>query len=1508
MKTILKSVICIMGLLVPASALAVPAEFSDVPTWYDYRLPYDGSGTFMEPYEISKPEHLAQLAYEVNEENNMHEGHFFVLTADIDLNKTVDGKRVQWIPIGYRSGDYGKRYRFKGVLLGVDTKSMQNSVWRPDLKHSISGMFINSKGSNDVLYYGLFGRMMGLVMGVQLKDFSIELNQESSTGMMLIGGLCGALDDHSLDFSCKEYVGAAPEPLMSMGAGVDGCSVEGVITAVGNGGSIYIGGVVATTTETNGVIHTTSHVKIKADCCSVVGGVVAMGNSTIVDCAADVNIDVGSLSTDGGAVGGIVGYLSEKMTVRACSSMGTINMTQAAGICLGGIGGKMHYATQISGCASTTSIIVSSAGFIGGIVGYMMKGEDPSNFHTKVDYCAYGGHIDAGRSFDGIGGICGCSEWDKDIRIENCLFTGTIANTEKVAAFVGDCKKPEETVGGCYYDKTMFKGHLCGNVDSHKSIYGLTTIKMTSGETLDMPFLPNDETADYWFSFTKGYYPAVRCNSEWTEYYKPYKDNNSTFLDKEFSIQMFGYENMYRKNTVYKTGAWLCSVPVNITKGDQAYDLVTQVIAPEKNMTWSEAERNVSTNSKVTFQNEDCIRISNDTAYAVTDGMFLATFTMKMAKPIEVWNRPLPLGGTKQLQFTSNVDQVWDGSTATEYAAGTGKKEDPFIIKNGAQLALAVKNNKEGEWYKQICDITLYVDRHGNAPYNPNPFHSLWIDSSWDKDVKWKAQYDGGSHFVKGAYVDTEGKGLFGDIDKGGAVANLGIIDSHARKGAGLFAGKMNGKITNCIAQGTVGSLHSFDDDYYLDYCGGICSLVGPDNSDAVVEDCISAVYTMMWSFADYTPFVCLSDNNKGVVKNCLTVLPVTHLDKVMQPADITMDGKTYLQDCYWLKGYEEQPTGFTLEEICNSLGKQTRWKNYNGYFPTLKSFAETDMAKLLMVPFRTDIEYKYSEADGSDNYLLGFGKQLLFEPGAATWTSSDADDKRFIEADGDMGVIVPVSASINPIDINNNLQDHPTVRTFGGLEFIKGTFGKYCHYIPVRTRDLNVNAGFTFVDDNTRDACLAAFDSNNDEVLSLDELKAVTTKQTLEAFQTATAKKIERFPEFRFFKAVKELTSQLNGLSKLKEVKLPYALETLGSNAFNGCTSLKEVTVPAKVDVVEPHPFYGSAIKNVSVDPFNEYYVSRDGMLFDANNVLVAYPNGRTGKEAVITGTINEIAEGAIYKVEGVKRLYFETDDYETVPYLNNDGIVSVDGELIDVYVSDATYESVLMQGYYDDGTWDEYIKAGKLHCYYPLKVGSAKATTMYIGFDTQLPATLTPYIVTKANGESGSTDEVDNEPNTAYLLRMEREVPSRSPVVIFAEEAGTYRLEPLSGSLEPWKWYKNELNGVGRDGMPVNQGDSDRGYILTLGYNKEGVLGFFYYLGGHIAPYHAYLTYNETSSGAKYHIVFLDNETTGINQVVSQDIVQSDEWYDLSGRKLNGKPTKKGIYIMNGRKRILK
>jgi hypothetical protein len=33
-----------------------------------------------------------------------------------------------------------------------------------------------------------------------------------------------------------------------------------------------------------------------------------------------------------------------------------------------------------------------------------------------------------------------------------------------------------------------------------------------------------------------------------------------------------------------------------------------------------------------------------------------------------------------------------------------------------------------------------------------------------------------------------------------------------------------------------------------------------------------------------------------------------------------------------------------------------------------------------------------------------------------------------------------------------------------------------------------------------------------------------------------------------------------------------------------------------------------------------------------------------------------------------------------------------------------------------------------------------------------------------------------------------------------------------------------------------------------------------------------------------------------------------ENGEWYDLNGRKLNGKPAQKGIYIKNGKKIVVK
>jgi hypothetical protein len=46
----------------------------------------------------------------------------------------------------------------------------------------------------------------------------------------------------------------------------------------------------------------------------------------------------------------------------------------------------------------------------------------------------------------------------------------------------------------------------------------------------------------------------------------------------------------------------------------------------------------------------------------------------------------------------------------------------------------------------------------------------------------------------------------------------------------------------------------------------------------------------------------------------------------------------------------------------------------------------------------------------------------------------------------------------------------------------------------------------------------------------------------------------------------------------------------------------------------------------------------------------------------------------------------------------------------------------------------------------------------------------------------------------------------------------------------------------------------------------------------------------------------------STSLNQVTSdKSQVTSDEWYTIDGRKLNGMPAKKGIYIHNGKKGVV-
>ena len=74
-------------------------------------------------------------------------------------------------------------------------------------------------------------------------------------------------------------------------------------------------------------------------------------------------------------------------------------------------------------------------------------------------------------------------------------------------------------------------------------------------------------------------------------------------------------------------------------------------------------------------------------------------------------------------------------------------------------------------------------------------------------------------------------------------------------------------------------------------------------------------------------------------------------------------------------------------------------------------------------------------------------------------------------------------------------------------------------------------------------------------------------------------------------------------------------------------------------------------------------------------------------------------------------------------------------------------------------------------------------------------------------------------------------------------------------------------------------------------------------------INGFRAYFQLDGSISSARSFVLDLgDGETTGIGMMSDGRGKMSDVWYDLQGRKLQGKPTTKGLYIVNGKKTIIK
>ena len=153
------------------------------------------------------------------------------------------------------------------------------------------------------------------------------------------------------------------------------------------------------------------------------------------------------------------------------------------------------------------------------------------------------------------------------------------------------------------------------------------------------------------------------------------------------------------------------------------------------------------------------------------------------------------------------------------------------------------------------------------------------------------------------------------------------------------------------------------------------------------------------------------------------------------------------------------------------------------------------------------------------------------------------------------------------------------------------------------------------------------------------------------------------------------------------------------------------------------------------------------------------------------------------------------------------------------------------------------------------------------------------------------------------ATLSAAIQTAPSLTPLLIFnnSDQAKTFLLIPANEEPNLQLTVAPEFQGTLTGTTIAASTEAQTNYALN------GTAFVFVKNAIEVGPNKAWLSISNSNARA---ISLVFDETTGVNGElrVENGEFATAAWYDLNGRKLNGMPTKKGVYIMNGRKVVVK
>ncbi len=903
--------------------------------------------------------------------------------------------------------------------------------------------------------------------------------------------------------------------------------------------------------------------------------------------------------------------------------------------------------------------------------------------------------------------------------------------------------------------------------------------------------------------------------------------------------------------------------------------------------------------------NEGTMPSSYRTTYTVETKTFPLPTPSRDGYYFRGWYRNEDFAGAKWTQ----IKERYYAKDFTFYAKwekwdenGDGTKWNPYKIKNEADLrALATKvkggDNCRGVYYQQTADITI---TGGNwMPIGTNDYYFSGI-------------YDGGDYTISGITIDTSDgfQGLFGKVvgtsdQHRGFIQNIILENSSIHGGSytgGIVGYLSNGHALNCHVRssvtvtgttdktgvggivgyfynGTVSSCTSMATVSTGSYVGGIIGYM-KQSSTATATDCFSSGMEPIGKFVSGT-----ATNVERVYRMRCTDGSVTLPDAVAETDGFYWDGYGYYKTGVAIPLTVTPPAvGYDTE--VTYTGKHTITPNENGeYFYTVETYnkaftAKTHVSSLLgwtssNTPDGTTNPYVISSTEGWNLFC-----DCLAEENNTTWNRFSG---KTVALGADIGVTRMAGSEHHDfcgtfdgngktLTFNYGSPDTPAnVQYIAPFHYVSTVTPEGGSEVPANFRNLHV-AGDIY----TSAKYAAGLIAQHWGTVNVENCRSsIVIHSSVSGDGTHGGFEAESKGALNIIGCVFD--------GKLLATGTTATTSCGGFVGFGALSISNSLYAPAALDEGETEITSGSAtfVRNSSAGS-NCYYTRTLGAAQGKQaRSIEAGENVTVG----FSGTVTE------YNVSGITA-YTTGIQYNNVLYAGS-------GDAVSLTLSHADRPGYTFSGYEASagtlsGTTltmpdEDVVITANYTATIEMNSSGIRTYASEYGLDFTGISGLTAYVASSIRG-------------ITLTLSAVGKVPGGTGLLLKGTKNETFTVPTASAT----SIADNLLVGL-TEATSVSKSTAD-GYAFILANGDYGINWYLLEEDSYtLKANSAYLRLPSVPNESRALTMVFEEGTTGVSDP-SPAWENAAEWYDLQGRRLNGKPTKHGVYVNGGRKVVIK